>query len=81
MLYDSDPLTYSTDSNTVFQKYGLEFHEESCRVTGKPWIKGRSSRIKITGVDTHGASATTYITFEIEDYTVQKRDKMNLNDV
>ena len=26
MLYDLDPLTYSTDSDAVFQKYGLQFH-------------------------------------------------------
>ncbi len=39
-------------------------------MTGIPWITGISSRIKFTAVDIHGSVASTYITFEIDDFTV-----------
>jgi hypothetical protein len=45
MFYDNDPLTYSTDSDSLFQRHNLIFHKEDCRITGTPQMIGRSSRI------------------------------------
>jgi hypothetical protein len=44
-------------------------------------VIGRSNNVKISATDKHGATATTYISFEITDYRVARRDKYDFKNV